>query len=129
MSSLLASGVIIASGVWLILVSALMLARPAIALQYLAKMASTNLINYSELSLRLIWGIAMIAYSDSSRFPEFFRIAGWVLAGTAIVLMLVPRQWHAAYAVYWSKKLTAPLVRLFAPISLLFGIFLIWAVI
>lgn len=128
MSIVLARWVVVASGVWLIFVSGVMLARPGTALRYLGQMASTNVINYSEISLRLIWGLALIWYADLSKFPEFIRFVGLLLVGTSVALFLVPRKWHATYAAYWSKKLTMPLVRIFAPASLLFGIFLIWAV-
>ena len=128
MTTGLAFWVVILSGVWLIAATGVMLVRPRIALQFVGKMASTNLINYSELTLRLIWGLALVVYAEFAAFPQTFRVMGFVLAVTAIILLLVPRKWHAAYAVFWSNKLTVPLVRFFAPFSLALGIFLIWAV-
>ncbi len=124
-----AQWVVILSGVWLIVVSGFMLASPQTALQYLGKMASTNLINYSEISLRMISGIALVLYAELSKFPEVFRIFGFFLAGTSAVLFLVPRKWHAHYASYWSNRLSAPFVRIFAPFSLALGIFLIYAIV
>ncbi len=124
-----AQWVVILWGVWLIVVSCFMLARPQTALRCLGKMASTNLINYSEITLRMIWGIALVLYADFSKFPEIFRILGLFLAATSAVLFLVPRKWHAGYASYWSNRLSAPLVRIFAPFSLTLGIFLIYAIV
>ena len=116
------------SGVWLIAVSGLMLARPQIALKCLGKMASTNFINYVELSLRMIVGIAFVLYAELSRFPDAMRIFGWFLAVSSSVLFLVPRKWHAAYSIYWSTRLSVLSVRIFAPLSLVLGLFLIYAI-
>ena len=121
--------VVILGGVWLIAVSCFMLARPQTALRCLGKMASTNLINYAEISSRMIWGIALVLAAELSKFPEVFRILGLFLAATSAVLFLVPRKWHAGYASYCSNRLSPPLVRIFAPFSLAFGIFLIYAIV
>ncbi len=124
-----AKWVVILWGVWLIVVSCFMLARPQTALRCLGKMASTNLINYSEISVRMIWGIALVLYADFSKFPEIFRILGLFLTATSAVLFLIPRKWHAGYASFWSSKLSAPLVRFIAPFSLALGILLIYAIV
>lgn len=123
-----AQWVVILSGVWLIAVSGLMLARPCIALRCLGNMASTNFINYAELSLRLSAGIAFVLYAELSRFPDAMRIIGWFLVVSSAVLFVVPRKWHAAYSIYWSTRLSALLVRIFAPFSLVLGLFQIYAV-
>ncbi len=98
-----------------------MILNPQKALGYLGKMASTNLINYSEITLRLIAGVALWRYSEFSKAPELLHVIGLFLAFTAIVLFLVPRKWHAAYAVWWSRKLSPAMVRLSAPFSLVAG--------
>jgi len=56
---------IIISGVWLIAVGVLMFVRPQSAIRYVGKAASTNLINYSELTLRGIWGVALVSFAES----------------------------------------------------------------
>lgn len=124
-----AQGLVILFGLWLIAVSGLMLARPHVALRYLARAASTDLINYGEITLRMIAGLALVACADLSRFPQAFRVAGWVIAATSAVLLFVPRRWHALYAVWWSEKLTPGWVRVAAPFSLGVGILVIYAVV
>ncbi|GJL93797.1 MAG: hypothetical protein DHS20C05_02020 [Hyphococcus sp.] len=115
-------------GVWLFAVSLLMIFRPQLALYYLSKMASTNLINYTELSLRMIVGFVFWFSAASSKFPEVFEVAGVFLMITAVILMLIPRRWHAAYAVWWSKKLTPAMLKMSAPFSIAAGVFVIYAV-
>ncbi|MGK2863142.1 MAG: hypothetical protein ACSLE0_14505 [Chitinophagaceae bacterium] len=68
--------IIIFSGIWLLVVSIIMLTRPASAIKILKNAASTNLVNYSELGLRGIWGIALLLYSSHSLFPAFFHALG-----------------------------------------------------
>ncbi len=118
---------VILSGVWLIAVGMLALASPKTALRYLAKMASTHFINYLEITLRMLWGLALLAYAESSKFPTIFWVFGLLLVVTSAVLYFIPRSWHAAYAVWWSKKLSPLTVRIAAAFSLAFGLFLIYA--
>ncbi len=124
----IAQWLVLASGAWLIAVSFLMIFNPKTALGYLGKMASTDLINYSELTLRLIAGAALWRYSEFSKAPELLNVIGIFLALTAVILFLVPRKWHAAYAVWWSRNLNPTMVRFAAPVSLAAGAFLIYAV-
>ena len=116
------------SAAWLIGVSVFILIRPRVALFYLGKMASTNLINCTELLLRMASGFAFLQYATSSRNPRLFVIVGWFLVVTAGMLLLTPRRWHAGYAVYWSRTLTPSLARLAAPFSFLAGVLLLLAI-
>ena len=125
--SLIAQILVIISAVWLIGVSVFMFALPEIALRYLGKFASTNLINYTEITLRMIAGIAFVLFAPDSKFPLILESFGWILVVTSAILYLVPRKWHSAYAVYWSEKLTPLMLRIVSPISLAAGIFLIYA--
>lgn len=119
---------IILSGLWLVAVGILMLASPQAAIRYLGKAASTNFINFLELTLRGVWGLALVFSADFSRFPKFFRIFGLFVVVSTAILFFVPRRWHAQYALWWSNKLTEPQVRILSPFSLAFGAFLIYAV-
>jgi hypothetical protein len=119
---------LVLSGTWLIGVAVFIVVRPRVALTYLGKMASTNLINYTEISFRMISGLAFLQYADLSRYPQLFYICGWFLVITSGILFLIPRKWHAGYAVYWSEKLTPVLLRIAAPFSFVAGVFLIFAV-
>ncbi len=114
-------GVLLASG-WLALVGWLMWNRPNDCLHWLGLMASTWRINVTELGLRGLAGAALVVRSPSSKLPEQFEIVGWFVLVSSVVLILIPRRWHAAYAVYWSRKLSAKFVRLAAPLTAAFGI-------
>lgn len=115
-------------GAWLIFVSVVSAVAPKAALWFLGKMASTQLINVTELTLRLIAGLALFFAAPQSLFPELFRIVGGFMAATSVILLMVPRRWHARYAQWWSKTLSPLAVRLLAPVSFAAGTFLIYAV-
>lgn len=114
--------IVITAGLWLVCVSLLMAVRPEFARRSLRKFASTNLINYTELSLRLIAGLGFYGLAAYSPYEAALKVGGGFLAITAIILMLVPRQWHHYYAQWWADKLRPWQVRLCAPFSFIFGL-------
>ena len=114
--------IIMLASVWLILVGWLMWGRPNDCLHWLSLMASTWKINVTELGLRSLSGAALVVRSPSSKMPEQLEIFGWFVLASSVVLILIPREWHAAYAVYWSKKLSAKFVRFVAPFAFASGI-------
>jgi hypothetical protein len=121
--------IVVLFGFWLIGVSVLMIYRPHTALAGLRKMASTNLINYSEITLRMIVGIAFLLTANSMPYAWFFNFFGWFLVISAGVLYCVPRQWHANYAQYWAGKLSVFYVRALAPLSIAAGVFIIKSIV
>ncbi len=121
--------IIILSGIWLIYAGLLMFFKPLSAKNIIAKAGSTNLINYTELGLRGVWALAILQYASISVFPFFFKLFGIMLGITSIILLLIPRVWHARFAIWSSSKLTVPLLRLSAPFAIGFGLFLIYAVV
>ena len=111
-------------GLWLIGLGVWAMAKPGAALYGLSLMGSTNLINFTELGLRFLVGLAFVDGVELFERPQGVVIFGWFLMVTSIILVLIPRRWHAAYAVFWAKKLTPRSVRLFMPFSISFGLFL-----
>ncbi len=77
---------VILFGLFIICVGVLMLFAPKKARETLRKMASTNFINYTEITLRIIPAIGLIIYSDFSKYPVAFKIYGWLMLGTSIIL-------------------------------------------
>ncbi len=115
-------------GIWLIAISILILINPKLVVHYFKKAGSTNIINYTEITLRLLWGILLFLFAQLSKFPEFFNIFGLILIVTSIILFTIPRKFHARYAI-WSVTLIEPYIRLFAPFSFGLGIYQIYSVI
>lgn len=92
-----------AFAVWLIGVGVLCLIYPRTALKGLSKFASTTLINYTELVVRLIVGMAFVGAASAAAHPNVFKVIGIFLAVTAVIIMLIPRRLHAGYSVFWAN--------------------------
>lgn len=125
---LLAKYIVILFGIFLIGVGLLMLLRPAKAREYLRKAGSTNLINYAEITIRMIPAAGLVLYSEFSKYPEIFNIFGWFMIATSVVLYFVPRRIHHQYALWCADILIPKYFRLASPFSMLFGCAIIDAV-
>lgn len=116
----------IAAGVWPIGLGLFMLIRPRRALAALAQMGGSPTIHFSEMGVRILVGAAMMLAASAARLPLLTSIIGCFLIVSAVVLLLLPRRWHAAYSTWWSRRIPVPAVRLLAPVSCLMGGALIW---
>lgn len=121
MMDVLAKYVVICFGLFLIGVGFLMLLAPKKAREILKKAGSTPLINYGELTIRMIPAAGLILYADFSNFPEFFKLLGWFMLATSVILLMVPRKYHHGYALWCATFLNPALIRIIAPFSMLFG--------
>lgn len=115
-------------GVWLIGLSLFMLLAPQRALGVLAAMGSTPLIHFGEMAGRIAAGFVLMLASVVSRSPQVINLIGAFLIVSAVVLMALPRRWHAAYSTWWAKRVPVWAVRVSAVFSITAGAALIWAV-
>lgn len=114
-------------GVWLIGLSLFMLAAPGRALKALAAMGGTPVMHFGEMALRILAGGVLMLAAAVSRFPSALTLIGGFLIASAVVLMLAPRRWHAAYSTWWAARIPVWAVRFSAAFSILAGGVLIWA--
>jgi len=128
MIDVLAKYVVICFGLFLIGVGFLMLLAPSRAREIIKKAGSTPLINYGELILRMIPAAGLILSAADSKYPQFFSLLGWFMIGTSVLLMLLPRKYHHAYALKCADILTSTRIRAIAPLSFIFGGFLLYAI-
>ena len=120
---------IIAFGIFFICVGLLMLIKPKVARETLRKAGSTKLINYTEITLRMLPAIALILGSEYSKYPEIFKIFGWFMVFTSFVLYFVPRKLHHKFSNKAADILKPKYFQLIAPFSIIIGIIIIYAVI
>jgi len=113
---------------WMALVGGIMLLAPDSALSILRMAGSTAVINIAEQSLRFIFGLALMGAAHLSRFPEAFTWIGGFIAVTSVLILLVPRRWHHAYALWWADRLHPTIVRILAPVSFALALVLVYAV-
>ena len=126
MTLVIAKWIILLFGVFIILVSFLMLLAPKKARSTLRKAGSTNFINYAEITIRLIPAIALIVYADFAKFPVAFSIFGWIMSITSLILYFVPRRIHHAFSMRSADMLTPVYFRLISPFAFLLGGLLIY---
>jgi uncharacterized membrane protein YfcA len=107
--------IVIFFGLFLVSVGLLMLLRPAKARVYLRKAGSTNLINYAEITIRMIPAAALILCAELSKFPEMFKLLGWFMIVTSLILYFVPRRWHHQYALWCADVLKPNYIRWLSP--------------
>jgi uncharacterized membrane protein YfcA len=125
---MIAKCTIILFGIFFISVGFLMLLAPEKARNTLRKAGSTNFINYAEITIRMIPATGLILYADLSKFPESFKIFGWFMLATSLVLYFVPRQWHHTYSLQCAEVLKPLYVRLISPFAFLFGALFMYSV-
>lgn len=121
--------IVILFGIFLISVGFLMLFKPEKARVYLRKAGSTNLINYSEITVRMIPAAGMVLYAEYSKYSEILELFGWFMIATSMVLYFVPRRLHHAYALRCAEILRPAYFRIVSPFSMLFGAAVIYVVI
>ncbi len=125
---LIAKYIVILFGIFLVLTGMLMFWKPQYSREILRKAGSTNLINYTEITIRMIPAAGLILYSELSKYPEVFTILGWFMIVTSLILYLVPRRIHHNYALWCAEILTPKYTRYISPLSVLFGCAILYSV-
>jgi uncharacterized membrane protein YfcA len=129
MMVIIAKWIVILFGLFLIAAGFLMLFAPEKARATLRKAGSTNFINYTELIVRLIPAVGLILYSEFSRYPLSFKVLGWFMLVTSIILCIIPRKLHHQFSLRSADILKPVYFRLISPFSFLFGSAIIYSVI
>ena len=106
-----------------------MLIQPRRALAALGQMGGSLTIHAGEMAVRILVGVAIMLAASATRLPLAMTIIGCFLVVSAVVLLILPRRWHAAYSECWSRRIPVVAVRLLALISWAMGGALIWVVI
>lgn len=112
-------------GVFFIYVGGIMLFKPKTARATLRKAGSTNFINYAEITLRMIPAIALIIFSNYSKYPELFKVTGWFMLITSLILYFVPRKLHHNFSNKCADILKPFYFQLISPVSIIIGIMIL----
>ena len=129
MIDIFAKWTIIFFGIFFICVGLLMLIRPKKANEILRKAGSTNFINYAEITIRLIPAVGLILSAGNSKYPHIFKIFGWFMLLTSLVLYFVPRQLHHNFSVKAADILKPFYFQIISPFAFLIGALLIYCVV
>ncbi len=76
----------------------------------------------------MIPAIALIIYADFSKFPLAFKMFGWMMFITSLVLYLVPRKIHQGFSLKAAEILKPLYFQMISPFAFFFGLMLIYCV-
>lgn len=129
MIEIIAKYTIILFGLFFIFIGFIMLFNPKKARATLRKAGSTNLINYGEITIRMIPATALIIYADLSKFPEVFKIFGWFMLLTSFVLYFVPKHLHHNFSNKAADILNPLYFQFISLFSFTIGVIIIYSII
>lgn len=98
MAQLIANGIVMASGTFLILLGLACLRLPASAANFLRGFAATARLHYTELLMRMIVGTAFLVHGPSTSLPTAFDSVAWVLLVTTTIMFVIPWRQHRRFA-------------------------------
>jgi hypothetical protein len=123
----IAGAILVAFGLFLIGVTVVVFARPAVAERFFMSFASSARTHYTEQVVRLLVGASLIIHCAAMWQPKVFWFVGWAIALSSLVLILTPWQWHH----HFGEKVRPMLIRrmkVYAVGLLAFGVLIIYAV-
>ncbi|HRE78370.1 MAG TPA: hypothetical protein PLL09_11160 [Flavobacterium sp.] len=119
---------IIFFGLFFFFAGGVMLFNPTKFRNWVSMAGSTNFINYTEITLRLIPAAAMFYYAEESKFTLVFKIFGGFMMITSLVLYFVPRRYHHQLSVKFANFLKPLYFQLISPLAFLIGLFILYSV-
>ena len=122
--SFLAAIVVVGFALFLIGLTGIVFARPALAERFFLAFASSARAHYLEQALRLLIGASLVVLSPAMWQATMFRVIGWAIVISAVGLMLVPWRWHHRFGQRVLPTLVRHL-RLYAVGLLAFGVLLL----
>jgi len=125
--SAVAGAILVAFGLFLIGLTVVVFAKPAVAERFFMSFASSARTHYTEQVVRLLIGASLILRSGAMWQPKVFWLVGWGIVVSSLVLIVTPWQWHDRFG----EEVRPMLIRhmkLFAVGLLAFGVLLVYGV-
>lgn len=128
MIGILASALVLVTGFYFVALAIVSLVAAGRAERFLRGFASSAPAHYFELLIRLVVGGSILLHAPNMLFSSAFRLFGWILVITTVVLFAVPWRWHHRFA-QKSVPHAVRHLRLFGLASLALGGFILASVI
>ncbi len=120
--------IILLFGVLTSLGGVVLIIRPEFIFSILTKYGDSLSIQIFAVIVRILFGVALVIGASESKYPIVLQILGWLLISAALVIGGIGRE-RFKKLVKWSVKLPTLIYRLASVLSILFGCFLIYAVV
>lgn len=120
--------VILLFGILILLSGSVILAKPDTILGLFRSSSESIGVHVSAVVIRLILGIALITYAADSKYPVALQIIGWLSLAAAIILGVIGRSRFKSL-ITWALSLASSFGRSAGFLAILFGGFLIYAVV
>ena len=122
-----AGALLVVFGLFLVGLTVVIFAKPAVAERFLMSFASSARAHYTEQVVRLLIGASLIIRSGVMWQPKVFWLVGWGIVLSSLLLILTPWQWHDRFGAE-VRPMLIRYMKLFAVGLLAFGVLLIYGV-
>ncbi len=125
--SLLAEIIVVASSIFFIWLAVGVFAARVFVMRFLMSFASSARTHYTEQVARLLFSASLVVLSPAMWQADVFRVIGWIIFASSLVLILIPWQWHHRLG----ERMRPMLVRHIRPYALgsfVFGTLLLYGV-
>jgi hypothetical protein len=124
--SAVAGAILVAFGLFLVGLTVVVFAKPAVAERFFMSFASSARTHYTEQIVRLVIGASLIIRSGAMWQAKVFWLVGWAIVLSSLGLILTPWQWHDRFGEVVRPMLIRHM-KLFAAGLLGFGVLLIFS--
>jgi len=119
--------IVLIFGFLILVLSASILVKPAVLFDLMGRYSQSAMLQVLAVVVRLILGIALIFAAPESRFPTVILVLGWLIIAVAVAFSLMGRT-RFRVLVDWALRLANRFGRLSGLLGVLFGGFIIYAV-
>ncbi|MFC1494044.1 hypothetical protein ACFL6W_02080 [Thermodesulfobacteriota bacterium] len=120
--------IILIFGILVLLGGLIILIKPDYIISIFRKFKNSFGFHFIAVIARIILGIALITGSCNSKYPLILQILGWFTLAAALVLGLMGRK-RFIKMIEWTVELSQTCKRIMGFFGILFGCFIIYAVI
>src|ERR1700723_3444410 len=122
-----AGAILVAFGLFLVGLTIVVFAKPAVAERFFMSFASSARAHYTEQVIRLLIGTSLVIRSAQMWQPKVFRFLGWAIVLSSLVLILSPWHWHQRFGER-VRPLLIRRMKMFGVGLLAFGVLLLYGV-
>lgn len=122
------SYIILLFGIMIAIAGVMIIIKPENIFNLIRNNAESLSLHIFAVVVRLILGAALLTYAASSKYPFVIEVIGWISISAAIILGLIGRTRFKGL-IAWALSFASSFGRVGGVFALLFGLFLMYAVV